>query len=128
MYLGMDKNRFNMEIRPYLTEISIGSQGIAFDRVDMDACADHYKRSNGRPRKKGGKRLWDDEEFQGSFKGAGSGTLTSKSEEKEFAKALAKAISKKRNNILLRGLKKSDKQLFMESGPKGHSGKLQQNT
>ena len=29
-YLGMDRNRFNAEARPYLTEIPIGRQGIAF--------------------------------------------------------------------------------------------------
>jgi hypothetical protein len=29
-YLGMDKNRFNREVRAILTEIPIGKQGIAF--------------------------------------------------------------------------------------------------
>ncbi len=36
-YLGMDKNRFNREVRPTLTTIPIGIQGLAFDRVDLDA-------------------------------------------------------------------------------------------
>lgn len=36
-YLGMDRNRFNREVRPYLTQIPIGAQGIAFDRLDLDA-------------------------------------------------------------------------------------------
>ena len=35
-YLGMDRNRFNREVRPYLVEIRIGVQGIAFDRLDLD--------------------------------------------------------------------------------------------
>ena len=30
-YLGMDRNRFNAEVRPDLAEIPIGAQGIAFD-------------------------------------------------------------------------------------------------
>ena len=47
-YLGMDKNRFNAECRPFQIEIKIGSQGIAFDRVDLDIWADEYKRLNGR--------------------------------------------------------------------------------
>ena len=34
-YLGMDRNRFNAEVRPQLTEIPIGEQGIAFDRLDL---------------------------------------------------------------------------------------------
>jgi len=36
-YLGMDRNRFNAEVRPYLVEIRMGEQGIAFDRLDLDA-------------------------------------------------------------------------------------------
>ena len=34
-YLGMDRNRFNAEVRPQLTEIPIGTQGIAFDRLEL---------------------------------------------------------------------------------------------
>ena len=33
-YLGMDRNRFNREVRPALTEVRIGSQGVAFDRLE----------------------------------------------------------------------------------------------
>ncbi len=32
-YLGMDRNRFNNEVRPYLKNITIVKQGIAFDRL-----------------------------------------------------------------------------------------------
>ncbi|MBS1211410.1 MAG: hypothetical protein H6R26_26, partial [Proteobacteria bacterium] len=48
-YLGMDRNRFNASVRPYLTEIPIGEQGVAFDRLDLDAWADDHKQCNGRP-------------------------------------------------------------------------------
>ena len=48
-YLGMDRNRFNAEVRPYLTEIPLGTQGIAFDRLDLDAWAADHKSRNGRP-------------------------------------------------------------------------------
>lgn len=34
-YLGMDRNRFNNEVRPTLNEIPIGKHGIAFDRLDQ---------------------------------------------------------------------------------------------
>ena len=47
-YLGMDKNRFNREVRPFVTVIRIGIQGIAFDRRDLDAWVDEYKRRAGR--------------------------------------------------------------------------------
>ena len=43
----MDRNRFNAEVRPYLVEIQVGKQGIAFDRLDLDAWVDHYKSRNG---------------------------------------------------------------------------------
>ena len=45
-YLGMDRNRFSRIVRPSLTVIRIGSQGIAFDQLEMDAWVDHYKRGN----------------------------------------------------------------------------------
>jgi hypothetical protein len=38
----MDKNRFNRDVRPGLPVIPIGMQGIAFDRLDLDAWADEY--------------------------------------------------------------------------------------
>jgi len=47
-YLGMDRNRFNAEVRPHLTKIPIGRQGIAFDRLELDAWVDDYKSRNGR--------------------------------------------------------------------------------
>ncbi len=39
-YIGMDKNRFNHLVRPNLIEIPIGAQGVAFDRLDLDAWVD----------------------------------------------------------------------------------------
>ncbi len=48
-YLGMDRNRFDREVRPYLVEFPIGIQGIAFDRLDLDAWFAEYKSRNGRP-------------------------------------------------------------------------------
>jgi predicted DNA-binding transcriptional regulator AlpA len=51
-YLGMDRNRFDAEVRPSLTEIPIGDRGIAFDRLDLDAWVEEYKSRNGRPSRK----------------------------------------------------------------------------
>jgi hypothetical protein len=31
-YLDMDRNRFNTKVRPCVTEVRIGQQGVAFDR------------------------------------------------------------------------------------------------
>ena len=45
----MDRNRFNNLVRPDLIEIPIGTQGIVFDRLDLDAWIDQYKQRSGRP-------------------------------------------------------------------------------
>lgn len=47
-YMGMDKNRFNREVRSHLTEVRIGKQGIAFHRLELDEFAAHYIDRNGR--------------------------------------------------------------------------------
>ncbi|TLY47849.1 MAG: hypothetical protein E6K54_05570 [Gammaproteobacteria bacterium] len=48
-YLGMDRNRFNNEVRPFLVTIKIGQQGVAFDRLDLDQWAEGYKKQQGKP-------------------------------------------------------------------------------
>jgi hypothetical protein len=63
-YLGMDRNRFNTEVRPHLTTIPIGTQGVAFDRLELDAWADEYKSRNGRPGRVVGGTTWDGKERQ----------------------------------------------------------------
>jgi hypothetical protein len=96
-YLGMDRDRFKFEVRPYVTEIPIGTQGIAFDRLDLDAWFDQYRLRNGRPGSKPkGEATWDAKERRASSSVAVSGTLTSKFEEADFAKALGQATSRKR--------------------------------
>jgi hypothetical protein len=95
-YLGMDRNRFNADVRPHLTEIPIGIQGIAFDRLELDAWVDDYKSRNGRPARKGG-LAWDASEYPVSSSGPEIGISTSASSGGEFAKALAQLNSKKQN-------------------------------
>jgi len=97
-YLGMDRNRFNAEARPYLIEIRIGEQGIAFDRLDLDIWVDHYKSRNGRSGQLRGELAWDEKEYPDSTSVVESGISTSKSEESAFAKALEKATSQGRKN------------------------------
>ncbi len=98
-YLGMDRNRFNAEVRPFLTEIPIGTQGVAFDRLDLDAWVDQYKSRNGRPGQPKGDQLWDAKERQASTNVETSGILTKSSSDKELSKLLEQAISKKRRGI-----------------------------
>jgi hypothetical protein len=48
-YLGMDRNRFDSEVRPTLTEIPIGQCGIAFDRHGLAVWAGTRVAAIGRP-------------------------------------------------------------------------------
>jgi hypothetical protein len=98
-YLGMDRNRFNAEVRPCLTEIPIGKQGIGFDRLELDAWLDDYIARNGRPAQKGVQR-WDANRYPASSNGPAFGTSTNGSTGGEFAKALDQLTLQKRSNIL----------------------------
>ena len=97
-YLGMDKNRFNKEVRPNLIEIPIGSQGIGFDRIDLDAWLTDYKEKHGRPGKGGRINQWGANKLPVSSKGVKRGTSTKESGAIGFAKAVERAKSKKQNN------------------------------
>ena len=98
-YLGMDKNRFNHDVRPHVTVIPIGTQGIAFDRVDLDSWADHYKHRNGRPAAQSERRRpGETQQRQASPIAVGSGTSTSSTEESAVAKALERVASRKRRS------------------------------
>ena len=94
-YLGMDRNRFNSEVRPYLTEVPIGKQGVGFDRLELDAWFEDYKSRNGRPARKGA-IAWDANEYPASSAGTESGMSTNASAGGEFAKALEQLNSGKR--------------------------------
>ena len=96
-YLGMDRNRFNNEVRPHLTVVPIGIQGIAFDRLELDAWVDEYLARNGRPGRAKGVQSWDAKNCPASNNGLGSGTSTNTSDDGVFAKALEVIASKKRN-------------------------------
>lgn len=97
-YLGLDRNRFNAEVRPTLTEVPLGVQGIAFDRLDLDAWVDDYIRRNGRAPKKGA-AAWRENEQPASEKPAMSGMSRRKSQAMEsFAAALEHRTSRKQSS------------------------------
>src|ERR1700722_10899518 len=100
-FFGMDKNRFNREVRPRLTEIRIGVQGRAFDRLEMEAAAEEYKSRNGIPVAHSERRkpAWEIRERQDSPSVEGSGMSTNVSEECAFAKALEQAMSGRLRSI-----------------------------
>lgn len=96
-YLGMDRHRFNKEVRPSLTEVPMGTQGIAFDRLDLDAWVDDYIQCSGRPAVTRQRSLeqWDEKNRQVSLKEATTGISTKRSSDAEFERVLARVTSKK---------------------------------
>jgi len=98
-YLGMDIRIFNKEVRPFLTEIPIGIQGKAFDRVDLDKWVDYYKIRGGRPSNFERLKLWDVKERQVSSNEGNVGTLINKFSVKEFAKVRDQIRLKRRKGI-----------------------------
>lgn len=95
----MDRNRFNAEVRPALTEIPIGRQGIAFDRLELDRWADDYKRRRGLPGADPGAAPAPSAERDRTA--ATPGTSQSRSAEiAAFTRALAMATARKRKGGL----------------------------
>lgn len=97
-YLAMDRNRFNREVRPYLTEVRIGKQGVAFDRVALDQWVDHYIERNGRLGQPMGDHIWDAKKRPDYKRRATSGTSTKSSKVPELQSLLAQAASTKQKN------------------------------
>lgn len=111
-YLGMDRNRFNQAVRPSLPEIPIGQQGIAFDRLDLDHWADHYKQRVVRPIHSIRGELWHDNdkpEPQAYCNEGTTGTLTKKSLDDEYERLLGRPAIRKPRPFSLAESKKLDK-------------------
>lgn len=101
-YVGMDRHRFNKDVRPNLVEIPMGVQGVAFDRLDLDAWVDDYIQCSGRPAvtKQRSLEQWDEKNRRVSSKEVTIGTSIKRSLDTEFEKALVRATSKKQKNTL----------------------------
>jgi hypothetical protein len=111
-YLGMDRNRFVKEVRPYLTAIPIGKQGVAFDRLELDDWIEQYKARNGRPGELVGDSLWDEKERLDSVGEKASGTSTSTSTGGEFARVLDTLSLKKQKLSLPKSSKSKGKRKY----------------
>jgi len=97
-YLGMDKNRFNEEVRPYVTEVRIGKQGVGFDRLDLDAWFDEYKALYGRPPAKSGRIAPQPRGRSRAFSGGTASASKKGSVRQEYEKALGLLTSGKRRS------------------------------
>ena len=101
IYLGMDRNRFIREVRPNLLTVPIGTQGVAYDRLDLDAWWDDYKRRNGRPGALyiEGEEQWEEAQLGcagGRTSQVVSGTSKKSSTVAQFTKAVEQVTKSKR--------------------------------
>jgi hypothetical protein len=94
----MGKNSFNKYIRPKVTEFRVGRR-VMFRMVDLEAAAEDNLQRYRCPDQSQGELKWDKTKYQGSLKGAISGTLTNKSAEDVFSAALARMNSKRRSSF-----------------------------
>ena len=90
-YCGMGRELFAEQIRPYVSEIEMGKQGVGFDRLELDAALDEYISRRGRaPAQK-----WSDTKCRKmgtvSAFGAAPGTSKRGLTDSEYAKALDQA-------------------------------------
>ena len=97
-YLSMGKNSFNKYIRPKVTEFRVGRR-VMFRMVDLEDAAEDNLQRYRCPDQSQGELKWDKTKYQGSLKGAISGTLTNKLAEDEFSAALARMNSKRRSSF-----------------------------
>ena len=126
-YCGMDRNRFNSEVRQHLTEIPIGKQGIGFDRLEIDAWIDEYVACNGRPALKG-EYIWDARKRRDWPGATAFGTSTNASAGGVFAKALEQVASKRPNDTSPGLARKSGKLRSMAFGHHEPSNRRQRDT
>ena len=93
-YTGVPMNYFNEHFRPYLTEITFGTQMKGFLREEIDELVATIFSNNGRPGKpwKGEDKLWD----LGSSNEGMYGTSKKPSVEQEYDKALEQVRSRRR--------------------------------
>ncbi|MFK7605544.1 MULTISPECIES: hypothetical protein [Pseudomonas] len=113
-YLGMCRNEFNKTVRPHVREFPIGTQGVGFDRLELDAWADAYiqamsiekaaNQDNNRPRSERqrgstGDTQWPKKQSPASRKcRAASGKSTKSTEENEFKRVLALVTAQKQSS------------------------------
>lgn len=92
-YLGMDRNRFNNEVRPFLVTLKIGQQGIAFDRIDLDQWADDFKQRKGKPAQQ--KTNWSENSLQPLLKEKIGSTKIKNSADEKFYQLVNQLLLKK---------------------------------
>ena len=96
-YFGVNRNLFNSDFRPHLTELPMSSQAIGFDRYEMDELIDKILAAKGRPARpyEPGESSWAERTRRVSSIDRAYGTSTNGSKGSEFAKVLEQLASQK---------------------------------
>ena len=96
-YLGVNRNLFDSDFRPHLTEWQISPQAIGFDRYEMDELIDKILAAKGRPARpyEPGESSWAEKLRRASSIDRAYGTSTNGSKGSEFARVLAQLASQK---------------------------------
>src|SRR5262249_41772553 len=123
-YLGMDRNRFDREVRPMLTEIPIGGRGIGFDRLDLDAWFEQHKECNGRSKGNNGADTWSAQKPAASTAKADAALSTDGSKASESIAGSATPPKRRRKPGSRSGSTRSGQQSYSERVLEELSGKL----
>ena len=115
-YLGMDRNRFNAEVRPYLVEIRIGKQGIAFDRLELDAWVEPYKSRHGCPAETNGEISWQERRHLASSDEAEFGISTKRPTEDRLQGSIGKCDLEEAEAVLSHACGQNGKTFLTLSG------------
>ena len=95
-YLGMNRNAFNLLVRPYVQEIRYSPQVIVFDKLDLDAWLESYK-SRGNGMAQGERNTCENQKYLGCTNDVitESGTSTKSSTDTRFDLAVARAMKQR---------------------------------
>jgi predicted DNA-binding transcriptional regulator AlpA len=94
VFMGMNKNFFNSEVRPNLREYRFG-RSVRFDRLDIEDWIEQNIQRYECPGKFFGEKSWDKRKRQASLREVASGTSTKRSTVSAFNAALEQAALKK---------------------------------
>ncbi|MCK0511556.1 hypothetical protein [Aromatoleum buckelii] len=96
-YLGIDRNKFNAEVKPKLTLVVLGHRIRCYDRLDLDRIWEEIKARNGRPGADDSLEeatSWENAQPGSAKRRTGHGSSTRLSSDSAFSNALDRAIAK----------------------------------
>ena len=98
-YLGVDRNRFNRDFKPFLTIVVMGHKTHCYDRLDLDEIWETMRVRNGRPGAESSteKTPWQNAQLESGKKQAARGQSTKLSSAGAFSNALDRLIAKSQN-------------------------------